>query len=82
MTENQFETISRKLDTLIYLLAAREAADKTKREAILMLYRCGLDNQQIENLTGASKQTIYNYLSEARSTNKSNHTDKKTSKAT
>ena len=68
MDDRQFATLTKKLDTIIALLAADKVTDKSKKDAILMLHELGIDNTTIAALVGTTPSTVAVRLSEAKKT--------------
>jgi hypothetical protein len=63
---DEAKEVSRKLDVIISLLAARAVIGKSKTEAIQELGRCGLDRASIATITGVSPEAVSVRLSEAK----------------
>ncbi len=63
MEEAQLTRLEAKLDVLVKLLAGNLAVGKSKRDAIIMLRRCGLDNKTIadaiDTTPAAVSQVMY-----------------------
>lgn len=68
MEDKQFEILSKKLDTIITLLALdkEKLNEKTKSDAILYLNELGLDNSTIALVTGSTPGTVAVRISEAK----------------
>ena len=68
MEDKQFEMLSKKLDTIITLLALdkEKLNEKTKSDAILYLNELGLDNSTIALVTGSTPGTVAVRISEAK----------------
>ncbi len=68
MEDKQFEILSKKLDTIITLLALdrEKLNEKTKSDAIIYLSELGLDNSTIALVTGSTSGTVAVRISEAK----------------
>lgn len=68
MDAQQFEVLSKKLDTIIALLAIdkEKLGEKNKTEAILYLNELGLDNNTVALATGSTAGAVAVRLSEAK----------------
>ena len=68
MEDKQFEILSKKLDTIITLLALdkEKLSEKTKSDAIIYLSELGLDNLTIALVTGSTPNTVAVRISEAK----------------
>ena len=58
MDEKQFAIISKKLDTIILLLAAETLKDKNKKDSILLLKKLGFDNPTIASMVGSTPHSV------------------------
>jgi len=77
MDAEQFEILSKKLDTIIMLLAQEKLRDKSKSDSILLLNQFGLDNAAIASIVGSTLGTVAVRISEAKKA-KENKTVKET----
>jgi|WetSurMetagenome_2_1015567.scaffolds.fasta_scaffold1404899_1 hypothetical protein len=68
MEDKQFEKLSKKLDSIITLLAVDRTNinEKTKSDAIVYLSDLGLDNSTIALITGSTVHTVAVRISEAK----------------
>jgi len=68
MEDKQFEILSKKLDTIITLLALDKTKlnEKTKSDAIIYLNELGLDNSTIALITDSKPNTVAVRISEAK----------------
>jgi len=70
MEDKQFEILSKKLDSIITLLALDRTRlnEKTKSDAIVYLSELGLDNSTIALATGSTPNTVAVRISESKKT--------------
>jgi len=68
MEDKQFEILSKKLDTIITLLALdkEKLNEKTKSDAIIYLNELGLDNSTVALIIGSTAGTVAVRISEAK----------------
>lgn len=68
MEDKQFDTLFKKLDSIITLLALDRTKlnEKTKSDAIIYLKELGLDNSTIALVTGSTANTVAVRVSEAK----------------
>ena len=66
MEEKQFKILSKKLDTIIALLALDKLSKKSKSDSILLLNQLGLDNATIASIIHSTTNTVAVRLSEAK----------------
>lgn len=68
MEDKQFEILSKKLESIITLLALDKTKlnEKTKSDAIIYLSELGLDNSTIALVTGSTPGTVAVRISKAK----------------